>query len=99
VVWLSGGRRGDHRWRERDLLQGSVAQSATGEVGIVPVDKAMAVEAQNSSSPEPIVRFTVDISESMHRELSIAVAKRGQKKVVLVRLAIAQLLKDLEDDA
>jgi hypothetical protein len=43
---------------------------------------------------EGTIRFTVDMPESMHRELSILAAKLGKRKVVLVRQAIAQLLQD-----
>jgi hypothetical protein len=30
---------------------------------------------------EPTVRFTVDMSESLHRKLSVLAAKTGRKKV------------------
>ena len=54
---------------------------------------------QDSTPPEPIIRFTVDMPESLHHQLSMAAARMKKKKVELARFAIAQLLKDLDDDA
>lgn len=51
------------------------------------------------STPERIVRFTVDMPESLHEQLSQVADRFGKKKAMLVRLAIAQALKDLDDDA
>lgn len=43
---------------------------------------------------EPTVRFTVDLSQSMHRKLSILAAKTGQKKADIVRLLLEDVLKE-----
>jgi predicted HicB family RNase H-like nuclease len=42
------------------------------------------------------VRFTVDMPESLHRQLSIRAAQQGRKKVELVREWIAQQLENVE---
>lgn len=47
---------------------------------------------------EPTIRFTVDMSESMHHDLSLLAVKQRKTKAELVRFAIAQLLKDMQDD-
>ena len=47
---------------------------------------------------ETIIRFTVDMSESMHQNLSLLAVKQRKSKAELVRFAIAQLLKDMQDN-
>lgn len=51
------------------------------------------------TSPERIIRFTVDMPESLHQRLTQAAAKVKRKKAAVVRMALEQALKDLEDDA
>ncbi len=46
---------------------------------------------------EATVRFTVDLPESMHRELSILAAKRGVSKADIVRLLLDDALKDVDE--
>ena len=46
---------------------------------------------------EATVRFTVDLPESMHRELSILSAKRGVSKADIVRLLLEDALKDVDE--
>ena len=46
---------------------------------------------------EATVRFTVDLPESMHRDLSILAAKRGVSKADIVRLLLDDALKDIDD--
>ena len=46
---------------------------------------------------EATVRFTVDLPESMHRDLSILAAKRGVSKADIVRLLLDDALKDVDD--
>lgn len=48
-------------------------------------------------SKEPTVRFTVDLTEPMHRKLSILAAKTGRKKAEIVRLLLDEALKDVEE--
>jgi hypothetical protein len=45
---------------------------------------------------EATVRFTVDMSESLHRKLSVLAAKTGRKKVDIVRILLEEGLKDVE---
>ena len=46
---------------------------------------------------EATKRFTVDLPESMHRKLSILVAKTGRTKADIVRVLLDEALKDIED--
>lgn len=50
-------------------------------------------------TPERTIRFTVDMPESLHQRLSQAAARLKRKKAVVIRMAIEQALKDLDDDA
>jgi metal-responsive CopG/Arc/MetJ family transcriptional regulator len=50
-----------------------------------------------TSQKEAIVRFTVDMPESLHQELSELAVKQRVKKAVLVRRAIVQMLRDVRD--
>ena len=45
---------------------------------------------------EATVRFTVDMSESLHRKLSMLAARTGRKKVDIVRMLLEDGLKDVE---
>jgi hypothetical protein len=45
---------------------------------------------------EATVRFTVDMSESLHRKLSLLAAKTGRKKVDIVRMLLEDGLKDVD---
>ncbi|MBE9093675.1 CopG family transcriptional regulator [Tychonema sp. LEGE 07203] len=45
---------------------------------------------------EATVRFTVDMSETLHRKLSMLVARTGRKKVDIVRMLLEDALKDVE---
>jgi hypothetical protein len=56
--------------------------------------KGPTMTAPNDSIPERIVRFTIDMPESLHEQLSQKADHYGKKKAMLVRLAIAQTLKD-----
>ena len=46
---------------------------------------------------EPTVRFTVDLSESMHRKLTMLAAKTGRKKADIVRLLLDEALTDIDE--
>jgi hypothetical protein len=51
-----------------------------------------------STTPkEPTVRLTVDLTESMHRKLSVLAAKTGRKKAEIVRLLLDEALKEVEE--
>lgn len=45
---------------------------------------------------EATVRFTVDMSESLHRKLSMLAAKTGRKKVDIVRMLLQDGLKNVD---
>ncbi|WP_416667901.1 hypothetical protein [Egbenema bharatensis] len=51
-----------------------------------------------SEQKEEIIRFTVDLNESLHRDLSFLAVRCRRSKADLVRQAIVQLLKDMEDE-
>jgi hypothetical protein len=44
---------------------------------------------------EATIRFTVDMSESLHRKLSMLAAKAGRKKVDIVRMLLYQFTMKL----
>jgi len=46
-----------------------------------------------------IIRFTVDMPEAMHRDLSHLAVDLGKPKVKLVRQAIAQMIEDHRDES
>jgi hypothetical protein len=46
---------------------------------------------------EATKRFTVDLSESMHRKLSILSAKTGRTKADIVRLLLEDALSDVDE--
>jgi hypothetical protein len=45
---------------------------------------------------EATVRFTVDMSETLHRKLSMQAARTGRKKVDIVRMLLEDGLKEVE---
>jgi predicted DNA-binding protein len=45
---------------------------------------------------EVTVRFTVDMSESLHRKLSMLAARTGRKKVDIVRMLLEEGLSDVD---
>lgn len=58
------------------------------------------MSAPQATTPERIIRFTVDRPESLHQQLSEAATRLKRKKVVVVmKMALEQALKDLDDEA
>ena len=49
------------------------------------------------TTKEATVRFTVDLPESMHRELSILAAKKGVNKSDIIRMLLNDALKDVDE--
>jgi KilA-N domain len=49
------------------------------------------------SSREPSVRWTVDLSESLHRKLSLRAARSGRSKADIVRMLLEEALQDVDD--
>lgn len=48
------------------------------------------------SNKEATVRFSVDMSETLHRKLSMLAAKTGRKKVDIVRMLLEDGLKETD---
>ena len=64
----------------------------------VPIQSKMPSLMSKLQAPdkEATVRFTVDMSESLHRKLSMLAAKTGRKKVDIVRMLLEDGLKDVD---
>lgn len=56
--------------------------------------KPSAITKFQAPPKEPTVRFTVDLSQSMHQRLSILAATTGMKKADIVRLLLNDALED-----
>lgn len=54
-------------------------------------------QLQQVPPKEATVRLTVDLTESMHRKLSMWAAKTGRKKSELVRFLLDQALQEVEE--
>lgn len=50
-----------------------------------------------STEKEATIRLTVDLSESMHRKLSILCAKTGRKKAEVVRMLLDEALSEVDN--
>jgi hypothetical protein len=81
---------------------------APDPISIAPMTEEKAIATQSSKElslmdklqlqpKEATKRFTVDLSESMHRKLSILAAKTGRTKADILRLLLDEALKDVED--
>lgn len=46
---------------------------------------------------EATIRLTVDLSESMHRKLSLLAARTGRKKVDIVRMLLDEALQEVDE--
>lgn len=68
-------------------------ESSTPEAS--PVKESIMSKLQIAEK-EATVRFTVDMSKSLHRKLSILAAKTGRKKVDIVRIFLEEGLKNIE---
>lgn len=55
------------------------------------MDKLMSALVQK----EPTIRFTVDLTETMHRKLSILAARTGKKKAEIVRMLLDEALQEV----
>lgn len=65
------------------------------EIKIEPDKETNLMEKLKIEPREATVRLTVDLPESMHRKLSLLAARSGQKKAVIVRLLLDDVLKDV----
>jgi len=71
------------------------AVSAPEPVSIQSKERNLMSKLQ-APDKEATVRFTVDMSETLHRKLSMLAAKTGRKKVDIVRMLLEDGLKDVE---
>ncbi len=55
------------------------------------MDKLMSAPVQK----EPTIRLTVDLTETMHRNLSILAAKTGKKKAEIIRMLLDEALQEV----
>jgi hypothetical protein len=89
-------------------LAASLTPEAALPIAKPPQPEASAPEPARVQSKEPslmsklrapdisTVRFTVDMSESLHRKLSMLAAKTGRKKVDIVRMLLEDGLKEVD---
>ena len=68
----------------------------TGEIIPVQSKETSLTHRLQAPDKEPTVRFTVDMSESLHRKLSMLAARTGRKKVDIVRMLLEDGLKEVE---
>ncbi|MGI0495200.1 hypothetical protein ACN4EG_25740 [Alkalinema pantanalense CENA528] len=54
------------------------------------------LDTQLTKRKEGTVRITVDLTESMHRKLSIFAAKTGQKKAEIIRDLLGKVIHQVE---
>jgi len=69
------------------------AASAPGPVPIQSREPSLMSKLQ-APDKEATVRFTVDMSETLHRKLSMLAAKTGRKKLDIVRMLLEDGLKE-----
>ena len=69
------------------------AVSAPEPVSIQSKEPSLMSKLQ-APDKEATVRFTVDMSESLHRKLSMLAARTGRKKVDIVRMLLEDGLKE-----
>ncbi|MEG4213014.1 hypothetical protein [Microcoleus sp. S13_B4] len=60
----------------------------------VPSKESSLMSKLQAPDKEATVRFTVDMSETLHRKLSMLAAKTGRKKVDIVRMLLEEGLKE-----
>ena len=61
-------------------------------------DELESLESLKAVQREATVRFTVDLSERMHRELRMMAAKKNVNMTKLCRMAIGNMLAQLAED-
>jgi len=71
------------------------AVSAPETVSIQSKEPSLMSKLQ-APDKEATVRFTVDMSETLHRKLSMLAAKTGRKKVDIVRMLLEDGLKEVD---
>lgn len=66
------------------------------EPATAPSKESTLTSKLQAPDKEPTVRFTVDVSESLHRKLSVLAARTGRKKVDIVRMLLEDGLKEAD---
>lgn len=69
--------------------------SVTSGVTKKPVNPSPLMNRFQAPPREATVRFTVDLSTSMHRKLSILAARTGKRKAEIVRVLLDEALKNV----
>ncbi|MGL5806584.1 MAG: CopG family transcriptional regulator, partial [Xenococcaceae cyanobacterium] len=59
--------------------------------------KSIVEKLMMTTEREATVRLTVDLPESMHRQLSYLAVKSGKKKAEIVRALIDELLQSIDE--
>ena len=78
------------------VLTPSQPEASASEPVPAPSKESSLTYRLQAPDKEPTVRFTVDMSESLHRKLSILAARTGRKKVDIVRMLLEDGLKEVE---
>ncbi|WP_088895020.1 CopG family transcriptional regulator [Leptolyngbya ohadii] len=52
---------------------------------------------ESAEQKEATVRLTVDLTETMHRKLSLLSARSGKKKAVIVRMLLEEALQEVDE--
>lgn len=60
--------------------------------------KNAAQQVLSTAETEETIRLTVDMPASLHRRFSLLAVQQNKSKAELVRMAITQLLQDMERD-
>jgi hypothetical protein len=60
-------------------------------------ESSLRTKLLEAEAKEATVRLTVDLTESMHRKLSLLSARTGRKKAVIVRMLLEEALEDVND--
>lgn len=71
-------------------------EASAAEPVPAPSKKSSLTHRLQAPDKEPTVRFTVDMSESLHRKLSMLAARTGRKKVDIVRRLLDDGLKEVD---
>ncbi|WP_172189004.1 CopG family transcriptional regulator [Microcoleus asticus] len=77
------------------VISSQPAVSAPEPVSIQSKEPSLMTKLQ-APDKEATVRFTVDMSETLHRKLSMLAARTGRKKVDIVRMLLEEGLKEVE---
>jgi len=76
------------------VLTPSQPEGSAPEPVLAPSKESSLTHRLQAPDKEPTVRFTVDMSESLHRKLSMLAARTGRKKVDIVRMLLEDGLKE-----